>query len=259
MSARDGNGLTAMYGLSGRVALVTGSVRGLGYEIARGLAQAGARVLMNGRDPATLDRAVEELRAHALDVHAVCFDATDPARAAAVLEQHPPVDVLVNNVGHRDRRGLAEITPEALNQLLQVHVVAAYALSRQIATGLIERAAPGAIVNVSSVIGQLGRRGDVGYPVAKAAVEGMTRALAAELGEHRIRVNAVAPGTFATETNAPLAQDPKWQQWLQRRTSLGRWGRPHEIAGAVVFLAGPSAEFITGQTLTVDGGMTTTF
>lgn len=112
---------------------------------------------------------------------------------------------------------------------------------------MIERAAPGSIVNVSSVIGQLGRRGDAGHPVAKAAVEGMTRGLAAALGTHRITVNAVAPGTFATEANAVLAQNPEWQEWLSHRTSLGRWGLPHEIAGAVVSLAGRSATFITGQ------------
>jgi gluconate 5-dehydrogenase len=117
----------------------------------------------------------------------------------------------------------------------------------------------GRIINVSSVIGQLGRPGDAAYPIAKAGVDGMTRALAAEFGRAAITVNSVAPGTFATEVNATLAADPDWSAWLQRRTALGRWGDPTEIAGAVVFLASDAASFITGQTLAVDGGLTTTF
>ena len=109
------------------------------------------------------------------------------------------------------------------------------------------------------MIGQLGRAGDTAYPIAKAAIDGMTRALAAELGPAAITVNSVAPGTFATEVNQALAADPDWAAWLRRRTALGRWGNPTEIAGAVVFLASDAASFITGQTLAVDGGLTTTF
>ena len=247
------------FDLTGRTALVTGSVRGLGLEMARGLAAAGARAVLNGRDRAALDTAVDELRAQGLPVEAACFDVTDQAAADAAFDRLGPIDILVNNVGHRDRRGTRELAPPELESMLRVHIVSAYALARRFAQQLIARDAPGRIVNVSSVVGQVGRRGDIAYGTAKAGIDGMTRALAADLGPHRITVNAVAPGTFATEVNAHLAADPDWTDWLGKRTALGRWGRPHEIAGAVVFLAGDAASFITGQTLAVDGGLTTTF
>lgn len=247
------------FALIGRTALVTGSARGLGLEMARGLARAGARVILNGRDPVTLRETAARLRDEGLDVDGAAFDVTEREAAREAVTGLGAIDVLVNNVGHRDRRGVQAMSPDELAHLLDVHLTSAYALSQTVAQGLAARRTPGRIINVSSVIGQLGRTGDIAYATAKAGLDGLTRALAADLGPSGTTVNSVAPGTFATEVNAGLAEDPEWGRWLKTRTALGRWGRPEEIAGIVVFLAGDAASFITGQTIAVDGGMTTTF
>jgi gluconate 5-dehydrogenase len=250
---------TAKFSLFGRTALVTGSARGLGLEMARGLAEAGARVVINGRDQAALDAVAAALRRDGLDIHTAAFDVTDFDAAHRAVTASAPIDILVNNVGQRDRRGIDALEPAELIRMVEVHLGSAYALSRTVAHDLTRRAVPGRIINVSSVIGQLGRAGDVAYAVVKAGLDGLTRALAAELGPHAVTVNSVAPGTFATETNAALAADPRWANWLRTRTALGRWGKPEEISGIVVFLAGEGASFLTGQTIAVDGGMTVTF
>lgn len=179
---------------------------------------------MSGRDPATVETAVEELRATGLDVVGAPFDVADHEAARAAVLALGGLDVLVNNVGHRDRRGVDQLEPADMARLLDVHVVAAYALCRTIATGMVEHGTQGRIVNVSSVSGQLGRSGDVPYAAAKAGLDGLTRALAADLGPHGITVNSVAPETFATETNDALAADPEWTSWLRSHTEPGVHG-----------------------------------
>jgi gluconate 5-dehydrogenase len=244
--------------MSGQVALVTGSGRGLGFEAARLLAMHGAHVWLNGRAADLLERAVTQIVADGGLATPLPFDITDEAATdiafKRIKEEAGRLDVLVNNVGRRDRRSLFEFDLVAVRGLLEADLVAPFDLARRAARLMIEGGLGGRIVNVSSVVGQLAGAGDTPYTMAKAGVDSLTRALAAELGLHRITVNGVAPGFFRTETNAEQAANPKIAEWLQSRTSLGRWGEPPELAPAILFLASPAASYITGQILAVDGG-----
>lgn len=251
--------MASPFSLAGRTALVTGASRGLGLAMAQGLAAHGASVWLNGRDPDTLASAAAAVQAVALpgaQVRALAFDVGDHAamrQAVQRLQQlGERVDVLVNNAGLRDRRPLQDLDAPALRRLLESHVVGPFELCRAVLPLMPQPG--GRIINITSIAGPLARAGDAAYTSAKGGLAALTRALAAELGPLGINVNGIAPGYFATEANAAMASNPEVAQWLQARTSLGRWGQPAEIAGAAVFLASAAASYITGQVLAVDGG-----
>lgn len=222
--------------------------------MAGGLIEHGARVWLAGRDAEALARTAAELGPAAV---ACPLDVSDlPAASAALqrlLQAEGRLDVLVNNVGQRHRAPLSGLPAEALRELMEVNLVAGWHLCRE-AAGVMARQGAGSIINVTSIAGPIARAGDAAYTTTKGALAAMTRALAAELGPQGVRVNAIAPGFFATETNQEMVADAGIQDWLIRRSSLGRWGQPPEVAGAAVFLASDASSYITGHTLAVDGG-----
>lgn len=247
-----------MFSLTGRRALVTGASQGLGFAMARALAGAGAEVALNGRDAAALDRAVSGLRAEGLAATACAFDVADAEARAAALAALGDIDILINNVGQRHRGPVEAITAKDFAALLEVDLTAPYALSRALAPGMAARGR-GRIINLCSIAGPRSRAGDAAYTAAKGGLAALTRALAMEFGPRGVLVNGIAPGYFATETNAAMVGDPAVQAFVETRIPLRRWGRPDEIGGAAVFLASDAASYVNGHVLTVDAGLSVSF
>jgi gluconate 5-dehydrogenase len=250
---------TNLFDLSGRTALITGSSRGIGLAIARGLGRAGARVVLNGRDTARLDAAARALITDGLTVDAVPFDVTDEAAVnagVALIEADvAPIDILVNNAGMQLRRPLEEFPAADWRRLMDTNVTSAFLVGRAVATRMLTRGA-GKIINVCSVQSELARATIAPYTATKGALKQLTRGMCADWAPHGICVNAIGPGYFSTELNAALQADPEFDAWLRRRTPAGRWGAVEELAGVAVFLAAPASDFVHGQIIYVDGGLT---
>ena len=245
--------------LDGRLALITGSSAGIGLALAGGLAEAGARIVINGRSADKVAAAAEPLRAAGHDVHEMPFDVTDPsavATAVATIERDVgPIDILINNAGIQRRGPLEDFPDETWHELMRTNLDAVFYLSKSVVQHMKPRGT-GAIINICSVQSELGRPSIAPYTASKGAVKMLTKGMAIDWGQYGVRVNGLGPGYFATELNAALVADETFSSWLCDRTPLGRWGEVDELIGAAVFLASDAASFVTGHVLYVDGGVT---
>lgn len=248
-----------MFDLTGRLVLVTGSSRGIGLALARGLAQAGARVVLNGRSAASLAEAAAILSREGIGVEQAPFDVTDAtAMDAAIAEIESrlgAIEVLVNNAGITRRMPAVDLPPEVWREVLSTNLDAVFFTAQAVARRMIPRGR-GKIINIASVQSDLGRPGTTPYATSKGGVRMLTRTLCAEWARHGLQVNAIAPGYFATELTDALVKDEAFTDWLCKRVPAGRWGRVEELVGAAVFLASPASDFVNGHLLYVDGGLT---
>jgi gluconate 5-dehydrogenase len=247
------------FSLARRTAFVTGASRGLGYAMAEALGRAGARVAINAREAGALDQAAGKLRALGIDASAHAFDVTDEDAArgaiAAIERQHGALDVLVCNAGINLRHPILDYPSADFERILQVHLRAPFALARDAARGMVARGF-GRIIMVTSVMIRIARPNVAAYGAAKAGLDSLVRHMAVDLGRKGVTVNAIAPGYFLTEMNAPLVKDAAFDAMVKARTPVGRWAEPRELGGPVVFLASDAAAYVNGHTLFVDGGLT---
>ncbi|HUH91556.1 MAG TPA: glucose 1-dehydrogenase [Casimicrobiaceae bacterium] len=244
------------FDLAGRRALVTGGGSGLGLAIARGMAQAGAEVIINGRNRARLESAVQALERESLTAEISAFDVTHSdavAEAVAALERQGSIDILVNNAAMNLRAPLDTFGDAEWRALMAANLDGPFFVARAVIPGMKERRR-GKIVNLCSLASDIGRPNIVPYAASKGGLRMLTRALAVELAPYNIQVNGITPGFFRTEMNAALVADAEFSAWVARRTPAGRWADPPEIAGAAVFLASSAADYVTGHLLAVDGG-----
>ncbi len=252
--------MSELFSLKGRLALVTGSGQGIGFALAKGLAEHGATVVVNGRSADKVEKAVASLRSKGLKVEGSVFDVVDAAaveaEVARIEMEIGPIDIVVNNAGMQFRKPLEEFPDDKWQAMLQTNVTGVFNVGKAAAKRMIPRRR-GKIINIGSVMSELARTTIAPYTATKGAVRNLTRGMCADWAKHGLQVNAIAPGFFRTELNTALFEDPEFNAWLEKRTPTARWGEVEELVGAAVFLASDASSFVNGHTLYVDGGLTT--
>jgi gluconate 5-dehydrogenase len=255
------NNILESFRLDGRRALITGSSGGIGFAIARALAQAGASVVLNGRNPEKLQAAVSTLRREGLDAMSCVFDVTDVSAVKLAVNSlegaGDSIDILVNNAGIQIRNPINEFAEQDWQALMRTNLDSIFYVGKAVAQKMIERRS-GKIINICSVQSELGRPSIAPYTASKGAVKMLTKGMAIDLGPHGINVNGLGPGYFKTELTEKLVADATFTQWLTSRTPSRRWGEVEELGGAAVFLASDASRFVNGHILYVDGGVTAT-
>ena len=251
--------MTEMFSLADKRALVTGSSQGIGFALAKGLARAGAEIVLNGRDAGKLVSAAAALRDEGATVHLLAFDVTDHEAARQAVDgfeaETGAIDILINNAGMQHRTPLEDFPADAFERLLQTNIASVFHVGQAVARHMIGRGR-GKIINIASVQTALARPGIAPYTATKGAVGNLTKGMATDWAKHGLQCNAIAPGYFDTPLNAALVADPEFSAWLEKRTPAGRWGQVEELVGAAVFLSSEASSFVNGHTLFVDGGIT---
>jgi len=251
--------MTALFDLTGRRALITGSSRGLGLGFAQALASHGASVILNGMDEARLDTAVQSLRSQGHDAHGLAFDVSNEDAVTAAFEaldrRALNIDILINNAGIQFRKPLTELALADWQRVIDINLTSAFLIGREAARRMIQRGQGGKIVNIGSLMSDAARATIAPYTAAKGGIKMLTRAMTAEWAAHNIQVNAIGPGYMATDMNEALINNPDFDQWVKRRAPAGRWGLPDELGGTAVYLASNASNYVNGQIIYVDGGM----
>jgi gluconate 5-dehydrogenase len=250
-----------LFDLSGKRALITGGTHGLGMAMAKGLASAGATLIINGHSPERLERAIVDYRKDGFNATGQLFDVTNEVEVSIAIrkiEDQGPIDILVNNAAVIKRVPASEMKPSEFREVIDVNLVAPFIVAQSVVGQMIKRKA-GKIINICSMMSELGRNTVSAYAAAKGGLKMLTRNLATEWARHNIQVNGIGPGYFATEQTAPIrvAGHPM-NDFIISRTPAGRWGNPDDLAGAAIFLASRASDFVNGQILYVDGGILAT-
>ena len=247
-----------LFNLKGKRALITGSSQGIGYALAKGLDEAGAEIILNGRNKEKLGKAAEAL-APQNNLYQLSFDVTDQNETDNVVNKFEseigPIEILINNAGMQHRAPLEDFPPDMFEQLLRTNISSIFNVSQVVASHMIKRGS-GKIINVASVQTSLARPGIAPYTATKGAVGNLTKGMATDWAKYGIQCNAIAPGYFDTPLNAALVADKEFTSWLEKRTPAGRWGKVEELVGASIFLSSNASSFVNGHTLYIDGGIT---
>lgn len=253
----------SLFDLTGKTALVTGATHGIGMAIAIGLANAGAKIVINDIFPDKLEKAVKEYKEKGIDVHAYLFDVTDEKAVdeyiTKIEKEVAPIDILVNNAGIIKRIPMVDMSVKDFEEVIKVDLIGPFIMAKRVVKSMLERKSGGKIINICSMMSELGRPTVGAYAAAKGGLKMLTKNMAAEWGEYNIQVNGIGPGYIATEQTAPIREgNHPFNELILSRTPAKRWGQPEELQGAAIFLASKASDFVNGHILYVDGGMLAT-